>query len=377
MKRENVLFNTTVCDINMTLPPGDHATIINCFIEKKWRGREICRQFKSKNWSRETVDSIIRRYEERNNLLRKKGSGRPATVTRGDKTTELLVLTESQESQPGTSKSLRSASKLVGMSSSSASHVSKKSKRKSVKRIITPQLTDGAVSRRFQRSRNLYTRYTNDQVKLLVWQDEKDLPLQVPSNRQNNRIFIRGRKNDVNPARLYHPINKMSQKLMVSCLLSWNGISKPFFVDPAKTKVNAKYFRKHLEKDLIPALHRLYPNGDGIYVQDGASAHTSNLVQHYLKDEFGLHGFVNKSQWPPKSPDLNPLDYWFWNALKEKVYEGRRTPFTSVDQLKRRVRRVWQSAINEDHLQKSILEFKKRLNAVVQNEGGPIVHKFS
>ena len=104
--------------------------------------------------------------------------------------------------------------------------------------------------------------------------------------------------------------------------------------------------------------------------------HTSNLVQHYLKEEFGLHGFVNKSQWPPKSPDLNPLDYWFWNALKEKVYEGRRTPFTSVTQLKRRARRVWQSAINEVHLQKSILKFKKRLNAVVQNEGKPIVHKF-
>ena len=78
---------------------------------------------------------------------------------------------------------------------------------------------------------------------------------------------------------------------MVSCFLSWKGISKPFFVDPAKTKVNAKYFRKHLEKILIPALHRLYPNGDGIY---GATAHTSNLVQHYLKKEFGLHGFVNK-----------------------------------------------------------------------------------
>ena len=112
---EKFLFSTTFCGINMMLPPSDHATIINCFIEKKWRGREICRPFKSKKWSRTTVDSVIRRYEERNNLVRKKGSGRPATVTRGDKTTELLVLTESQESQPGTRKSLRSASKLVGM----------------------------------------------------------------------------------------------------------------------------------------------------------------------------------------------------------------------------------------------------------------------
>ena len=126
----------------------------------------------------------------------------------------------------------------------------------------------------------------------------------------------------------------------------------------------------------MPAFPSLYPNGKGVYVQDGASAHTSNLVQDYLRQEFGRYGFVNKKQWPPKSPDLNPLDYWFWNALIERVYEGRRTPFISIEQLKRRVRRVWTSAINKHHLEKAVLQFKKRLNAVIQMEGGPIVHKF-
>ena len=43
----------------------------------------------------------------------------------------------------------------------------------------------------------------------------------------------------------------------------------------------------------------------------------------------------------PKSPDSNPLDYYFWNALKVKVYEGLPKPFTSIEQLKRRVKRVW------------------------------------
>ena len=360
----------------MALSEADKGTIINCFIEKKWRGREICRQFKSKNWSQATVDRYIRQYEASNSYERRPGSGRLRTASTEEISNEVLDLTESQESEPGTSKSLRSVSRSVGISPATASRISKKSKRKSVKRINTPQLNDGAIQRRFKRAKNLYTRYNNDQVKLLVWQDEMDLTLQVPSNRQNNRIFIRGRKNDVNPERLYHPGNKMSEKLMVSCLLSWNGVSKAFFVNPQKTKVNGKYFTRHLEKDLVPSLHALYPDGNGIYVQDGASAHTSNLAQNYLTQEFGRYGFVNKNQWPPKSPDLNPLDYWFWNSLKNKVYEGRREPFSSIAQLKRRVKRVWDSAVNEEQLKKSILQFKKRLRAVMDAQGGPIVHKF-
>ena len=50
----------------------------------------------------------------------------------------------------------------------------------------------------------------------------------------------------------------------------------------------------------------------------------------------------------PKSPDLNPLDYYFWNALNVKVYEGLRKVFASIEQLKRRVKRVWDCAINEE-----------------------------
>ena len=52
----------------------------------------------------------------------------------------------------------------------------------------------------------------------------------------------------------------------------------------------------------------------------------------FLKEEFGPYGFVNRYQWPPKSPDLHLLDFWFWNALKEKDYEGQQAPFSSIDE---------------------------------------------
>ena len=63
--------------------------------------------------------------------------------------------------------------------------------------------------------------------------------------------------------------------------------------------------------------------------------------------------FVKGDQWPPKSPDCNILHYYFWNKLKEEVYKGRREPFENLEQLTRR-----------------------RLQAVVNMEGGPIKHMF-
>ena len=53
--------------------------------------------------------------------------------------------------------------------------------------------------------------------------------------------------------------------------------------------------------------------------QDGATAHTTDMVLDYLKDEWQTRiisrnadingrGGVN---WPSRSPDLNPLDFWY------------------------------------------------------------------
>ena len=77
-----------------------------------------------------------------------------------------------------------------------------------------------------------------------------------------------------------------------------------------------------------------------------------------------------------QTPDLNPLDYWFWNSLSTKVYASRREPFETVEQLKRRIKRVWNDAVNDEHLKRAILQFKKRLRAVIDAKGGQIMHKF-
>ena len=71
-------------------------------------------------------------------------------------------------------------------------------------------------------------------------------------------------------------------------------------------------------------------------MQDGATYHTANITQNHLKENFGRCS-IRKDQWPPNSPDCNPLDYFFCDAVKHKVYQCQREPFQNLDELKKRI----------------------------------------
>ena len=50
--------------------------------------------------------------------------------------------------------------------------------------------------------------------------------------------------------------------------------------------------------------------------------------------------FIKKDEWPPQSPDLNPMDYSVWDSLNEKVYGKRTEKFTEQD-LKDKIKEKW------------------------------------
>ena len=244
-----------------------------------------------------------------------------------------MELLASQENEPGTHHSQRECANLLGISRAAVRRVSKRNGLNNFKPVTTPQLETGAVQRRVDRSRALFKRFRTGKVRQLVFQDEKDFPIQVPVNRQNNRVYGKGKKSEISSSRLYHRKNKFSKKLMVSACVSWNGTTKPFFVDPGKVKVNARHYVNHLQKELLAACDVLQKGKKYYYMQEGAPSHTANITQQYLKEKFGRR-FIRKDQWPPNSPDCSPLDYFFWDAVKQKVYEGRRERFSNLDELK-------------------------------------------
>ena len=116
---------------------------------------------------------------------------------------------------------------------------------------------------------------------------------------------------------MFHEGNKFTKKVTVSSVVSWNGISKPFFVGESNLKPNSRSHLEHLRNDLIPPIKELYPNNNFIFIQDSAPSHRAKIVQTFLQQELKCR-FVANKEWPPSSPDCNPLDYYLWNEVKEK-----------------------------------------------------------
>jgi hypothetical protein len=76
-----------------------------------------------------------------------------------------------------------------------------------------------------------------------------------------------------------------------------------------------------------------------IFQQDGAPSHWGRIVRDYLDATFpncwlGRDGSL---AWPPRSPDITPLDSFLWGYVKDKVYA---TKVTVVEDLKTRIRDV-------------------------------------
>ena len=90
------------------------------------------------------------------------------------------------------------------------------------------------------RSQALYRRFSLATVKKVIFTDEKDFTLEVPTNCQNDSVYAKDRKSDICPNRLYHHRNRFSKKLMVSAGVSWNGKTEIFIIDTQKTTVTRR-----------------------------------------------------------------------------------------------------------------------------------------
>src|SRR6218665_1473605 len=105
------------------------------------------------------------------------------------------------------------------------------------------------------------------------------------------------------------------KKIMVSAGVSMHGKTCIIFIDPQITKVNGEYYVGLLHDKLIPECRRLYPDDSYIFQQASAPSHRCRLAQQFL--QANTPDFIHNDAWPPNSPDLNPLDYYVWNALEE------------------------------------------------------------
>ena len=129
---------------------------------------------------------------------------------------------------------------------------------------------------------------------------------------------------------------------------------------------------------MLSEVDKVTKTNNWIFIQDGAPSHRSNLVQSFLTEKL-KNRFVKATEWPPSSPDCNPLDYFFWDKIKLKVYEGLlNTSFQNEEELINRIKKVWkEEASDVGNIRKAIKQFVKRLRAVEEKEGQSIKMLYS
>ena len=85
-----------------------------------------------------------------------------------------------------------------------------------------------------------------------------------------------------------------------------------------------------------------------------ATAHTASLAQDWLSRNFPE--FIRKEEWPPNSPDLNPLDYHVWGAMLDKCQ--RYVPkTTNISELKTVLKAIW-SDLPQGPIDEAVLSFR-------------------
>ncbi|KAI6660229.1 hypothetical protein LOD99_10465 [Oopsacas minuta] len=197
---------------------------------------------------------------------------------------------------------------------------------KSYKRKNVHHLNDSIRRKRLERCIQLKARFAPGTEDQILFSDEKLFTVEEASNRQNDRILASRR-----------------------------------------VKINSQTYRELvLEPEIASAGEKLFQNNPWTYQQDSAPAHASKVSQSWFREQ--NIDFISKDEWPPSSPDLNPLDYSVWANLESRACAKSHK---SLESLKVSLLSEWQK-IPQEELRKAVHQFRSRLTSVIHKKGGYI-----
>lgn len=204
--------------------------------------------------------------------------------------------------------SVRESEEVIGISKSKIHRVLKKYKWKSyIEGRLVQKLLPGDAERRLIFCHEIERLILEDQYCLnnIIWSDESNFSNNGMYNRHNNRIWSRE-----NPLRIRETNNQV--RFSFNC---WCGIVN-------NRVLLVHFYEGHLNTDryleILDILRNVINNlpvaerQNLIFQQDGAPAHNSRRTRDYLNEHFrswiGTNGQI---RWPPRSPDLTPLDFFY------------------------------------------------------------------
>lgn len=230
--------------------------------------------------------------------------------------------------------STRKLSDVSGVSRTTIRRILKHHKFHPFKIQLVQELNEDDFDRRLQFCELVSEIINNNQNYIfdICFSDECSFYLNGIVNRHNCRYW-----SDENP-RIFHEVRTQHpQKFNVWVGIYGNHLIGPFFIPG---DLNGEIYLELLENTIYPALVQILENEEDhhtiIFQQDGAPPHFAQPVRQFLDESFpqswiGRRGHI---EWPPRSPDLTPLDFFVWGYLKSKIYA---TQPESLDDLRNRI----------------------------------------
>ena len=155
-----------------------------------------------------------------------------------------------------------------------------------------------------------------------MWSDEDQFKLNGTVNRHNCVYWA--------PENLHVHVGKAFNLPGVNV---WCGLSAIGLIGPSlfEGTVTSEAYLEMLRLSILPAILALYENSELFYQQDGAPPHYHRGVWAFLDENLQGHWIGQRGtfEFPPRSLDLTPLDFYLWGTLKDVVY--RKKPATLGD----------------------------------------------
>ena len=218
-------------------------------------------------------------------------------------------------------------------------------------------LTEQVKRVRVQRCRLLLERAAGPEI---VFSDEKPFTIEAFHNHQNDRIWASKRPlSDHIVTHSQHP-----RSVMVWAGICASGKTPLIFVDPG-VKINQDYYKQQILRDVLePWARAHFRNKPWVFQKDSAPAHKALKVQRWCASHFP--GFITSQEWPPYSPDLNPLDYSVWSILEARACA---TPHKNLGSLRQALLREW-NKLSVQELRPIAENFFARLRLCIKAKGG-------
>ncbi|KAJ4440908.1 hypothetical protein ANN_10756 [Periplaneta americana] len=147
----------------------------------------------------------------------------------------------------------------------------------------------------------------------------------------------------------------------------WMSYDGAGLLERIHERFTAEGYEHILANIMIPSARKRYPEGRLFFQQNNHPIHTANRIQIW----FTRKRDVDPVDWPPNSPDMNPIQN-LWAAVKRILRSNwaEQPPFRTPEELWDRVLDAWEEmAKNLDLIHNLVDSMPRRMRAVVDAGG--------